>query len=150
VKISVPQLPNYESAQSIEPPSNFFQANGWIPSGPVLEPDVAVVISGIDGVEDCGVVDFTHGQFMATWIACRMEVPDPVDVLSDIVNEVSFTDLLVINIEHDFDVRRIDLLDDIECLIASNEIVAWVINLFIEGLDDECHLGGFQEWCGGD
>ena len=74
---------------------------------------------------------------------------DLFDVVHDIVNEMTFTDLLVINVEDHFDVRAGDFVDDLEGFLALDEVIAGVIDQFIERFDDEGDSRRFEHWgCG--
>ena len=82
-------------------------------------------------------MNFTMGELVSPWIARGMKVGDVMDMVGEIADEVSLADLLVIDVEVHFDLGIVDLLNDIEGLLTPNEIVARVIDQFIEGFDDE-------------
>src|SRR5262245_13736932 len=59
-----------------------------------------------NGLSDKSIVQFLAIiDVMTTGIATRMEMPDPLEVVTDVANDVSIHNLRVINVVQDFHTR---------------------------------------------
>ena len=63
------------------------------------------------------VIDLSTSGFLAARIVAGLEIGNFIPATIDIRNEVSFGDLLMVDIEQDFAGRRVDCLANSVCLI---------------------------------
>ena len=73
------------------------------------ESSIALVV---DRLEDIAVIDLTGKRVFTTRNITDLEVGDFVPVFADVVDQVAFTDLLVIDIEQDLHVLATNRLHD--------------------------------------
>src|SRR5207302_7864159 len=59
----------------------------------------------VNGFEDVAVVDFARARLVPTGNVADVEVADAIDVRSDVLDQVPFHDLHVIDVEEELDVR---------------------------------------------
>lgn len=122
--------------------------DGIILKRPILESDVSVERAFLDGLKNVRVVNFAVLQLVSARITGGVEVADFVDIGGNIFNEVSFADLLMIDVKDHLDVRALDFVDDLECLVAAHEVIPGMIDQFVERFDDERDAGIFEERAG--
>lgn len=122
--------------------------DGIVLERPILESDVSVERALPDGLKNVRVVNFAVLQLVPARITGGVEVADFVDIGGDILDEMSFADLLMIDVKDHLDVRALDFVDDLECLVAAHEVIPGMIDEFVEWLDDERDAGIFEERAG--
>lgn len=68
---------------------------------------------------------------MTPWVPRRMKMTNVFDLAGNIVNQVTFTDLLMVNIEQDFHLGATDGCNNLKRFAASNQVLARMVNMFI-------------------
>ena len=78
----------------------------------MLHPQESSVAFVVDRLEDIAVIDLAGKGIFTTRNITDLEVSNFVPVLADVVDQVAFTDLLVIDIEQDLHVFAPNRLHD--------------------------------------
>ena len=71
----------------------------------------------MDMLEDLLIVDFPSSWFLSTWVIASLKICDFIPTQVDVCNQVSFGNLLVVNIKQDLATRTIDGFADGKCLV---------------------------------
>ena len=67
----------------------------------------------VNMAEDVAIVDLARPGFFAPWVITTLEICNFIPAIIDVWDEVSFTDLLVVNIKQNFTGRMVDGLADL-------------------------------------
>ena len=102
---------------------------------------MAGVVGLVDACQDVGVVDLARAELVAAGHVGRVEVADEIDVLRDVLDQVAFHDLLVVDVVEELDGGAVHGAADVEALERRPQVVALVVEQGVEGLDDEGHAG---------
>ena len=106
-----------------------------------------MVVGLLDGIEDRWIMDFTSGEFVPARVPGGMEVGNVLDIGREIVNEMPFADLLMVDVKDNLHVLTLNCVGDLKRFIASNEIITGVIDEFVEWLNDERDARSLQQAC---
>ena len=87
-----------------------------VEEGTVFQAYGAGVAGFFDGGEYNVVVVFAKLQLVSAGVTCGVEVGDTIEVVCDIGDDVALHDLLVVDVKNHFDLRVIDLADDVKGL----------------------------------
>jgi hypothetical protein len=114
----------------------------------VLHADDAFVAEGVDGFEDVLIVDFAGAGLFAPGDVAGLEIADVGVVLADVIDDVAFRDLLVIDVEEQLDVGMVDVGDDLGAVVGHDDEVAGVVDADVERFEHDDHLRLFDEIAG--
>ena len=90
------------------------QAGDRIAGGFELHGNVAPVVQQGEFAVDAGVIDFSGAWFMAARDIGHVEQSDLFDISFELFNQVSFGNLLVVEVVKKFRSRMVHLADDFE------------------------------------
>ena len=93
--------------------------------------------------KDIAIVDFASSRLLTTWIVTCLEVSDFIPALVYVVNEVTLSYLLMVNIEKDFAGRTIDCTAYEIGLIGSLQKSPTMVGVPIEWFQYHGQLMGF-------
>ena len=62
---------------------------------------------------------------------------DFIYVPPNVLDQITFTDLLMINIENNFNVVAIHFINNLKGLVTTNEIISGMVHSFIEWFNDQ-------------
>lgn len=110
--------------------------------------DDAFVTEGVDGFEDVLIVDLASAGLFAPGDVAGLEIANVGVVLANVIDDVAFRDLLVIDVEEQLDVGMVDVGDDLGAVVRHDDEVASVVDTDIEGLKHDDHLRFFDQFAG--
>ena len=71
---------------------------------------------------------------------------DLVYVPPNVLEQITFTDLLMINIENNFNVVAIHFINNLKGLVTANEIISGMVHSFIEWFNDQGNARLLKDW----
>src|SRR5688500_6340735 len=110
----------------------------------VLHSDHALESLRVDVSEDVPVIDLTSAWLTATRVVTDLDVGHLVPGRIHVRNQVSFGDLLMIDVEQDLHRGTVDGATDLVCLWNARQELAGVIAQGIEWLDDDDEAVRFE------
>src|SRR5215216_961478 len=92
------------------------QASTRIYPWQILQAHIALIILFTQQPKDMLVVDLAAARLVAAWHIGHMDMADQFQVIGDIGAQISLTDLLMVNIIQQLDVRTVNFFNNLEAL----------------------------------
>src|SRR5262249_1313141 len=98
----------------------------------------------VNRLEHVAIVDLACARLMASGYIADMKVPDAIDVGPDILDQIPFHDLNVVNVEKQLHVRAAEAVDQFGAVADVVQEVPGVVHVSVEDLYNGCHAVLFQ------